>query len=102
MTDERRTRTHTDDVIDAMQRGVDIEVIRELGVFYQQFAELCYQRQYQSDGVYLTPHVHNLAKTILTDDLYQVIRDDTDAVIWECFMTIREQLTGYRETSINP
>lgn len=95
-----RPRTHTDDVIDAMKRGVDEKIIRELGVFYHQFVELCHQKDYQPDGVYLTPHVHNLAKTILSEELYEGMRDNTQGVVWEVFMTIREKLTDHRNEEI--
>ena len=92
----RRDRTQTDDVIEAMQRGVDIAVIRELGVIYDDLRGCLLD---DHAGYWDSDHVREIAIKLNIDDPRQdVSRDYT--FIDMCFSEIRFRLTGHRNEEI--
>lgn len=91
-----RYRTMTDDVLEAIQRGIDPDVIRELGVLYDALEEKYWEGIH---GDYGWDHatIRKIADTLKLSP--HDIRDGYDMAM-ECFKCIRYRLTGHRKTRI--
>lgn len=97
-----RQRTITDDVIEAMQRGVDHEYIRKLGEYHALLTDAYAQFRYHINGPYGSPYLHKLAREILGADVYSELDEimETGPLIEETFSVIRFRLTGHRDDEI--
>ena len=91
-----RYRTMTDDVLEALQRGVDVAEIRELGVLYDTLEEKYWEGMH-SDYGWDHATIRAVADTLKLspDD----IRDDHDLAM-DCFKCIRRRLIGRYKTRI--
>lgn len=91
-----RHRTMTDDVLDALARGIDPDEIRALGVLYDTLEEKYWEGMHSDYGWDHTA-IRAVADALKLspDD----IRDDHDLAM-DCFKCIRRRLTGHNKTRI--
>lgn len=94
-----RYRTHTDDVIDAVKRGVDIEVIRELGVLYDLvvFGEHQFEAEDSLSMGYAGEAITKVSQALNINLSWSWGQNDINA----CYLEIRYRLTGHREMTIH-
>ena len=95
-----RARTITDDVIEAITRGVDLTVIRKMGVLYDTAIYLQYLYAHDRSGDMMSSNSDRTHRELCDELGIEPPISSYEANITTCILEIRYRLTGHKHIAI--